>query len=214
MTANSRKISLIEDSEIHLEWFKCELLVDKTLNLVSADTTGREGLESVKAHKPELVLLDFQLKDLTGLEVARRIKAYDPGIKIFMLTAHTEQSILERLMHDKNVDAISIKGSPNIERDFLIAIHSVLQGNPHLDSSILTQLRESRVFPGIQELTSREFEVFIQISCGKKDTEIAKDLFIELSGVRNLKSRIAKKIKDDNIKRLIKSLLENANVEE
>lgn len=203
-------ISIIEDSHIHAEWLKAIISDFSTIRIVSFDDNGKNGLLSIKTHHPELVLLDFQLKDITGMEVSKRIKLFNNNIKIFILTAHTEISIIERLIADKNIDAIGIKGSPYFEENFLPAIFQICKGGTYLDPSLLGKLRESMVLKGLSSLTKREFEIFIQINIGKDDFKIAHDLNIEVSHVRNMKSKIVKKIKDDNVDSLITKLIENA----
>lgn len=205
------RISIIEDSQIHMEWLKQELLEDCRFHVVSADFLGRQGLESIKLHKPDLVLLDFQLKDMTGLEVSKRIKNYEPNTKVFTLTAHTEISILERIINDKSIDAIAVKGSPYFENNFIASIENVIKGGTYLDPSLLKKLREIKISHGLRQLTKREFEVFIQANIGKTDSQIAEDLSVEESHIKNLKSRIAKKIKDDNVNSLLLKLMKNAN---
>ncbi len=132
-------------------------------------------------------------------------------IKNFALTAHTEISIIERIINDKNIDALAIKGSHYFEVNFLSAIIHVLEGGTYLDPSLLKNLRESKNSNGLDKLTKREFEVFIQSNAGKADDRIAADLCVELSHVRNLKSRIAKKIKNEDISHLILKLIKNSH---
>lgn len=76
---------------------------------------------------------------------------------------------------------------------------------------MLKNLRESRNLSGLNELTSREFEIFIQSHSGKPDEKIAGDLCVEISHVKNLKSRIAKKVKDNKIDNLILKLINNSH---
>jgi DNA-binding NarL/FixJ family response regulator len=205
------KISIIEDSEIHREWLKTELSENPRFDIVSVDNFGRKGIESVRLLEPHLVILDFQLEDVTGLEVSKRIKAYNDSIKIFVLTAHIEISIVERLINDKNIDAIAIKGSHYFENNFLSAIDHVIDGGTYLDPSLLRKLRESKNLSGLSKLTKREFEIFIQASSGKTDSKIAEDLHVELAHVKNIKSRVAKKIKGDDIDNLLSRLAQNSN---
>lgn len=203
------KLSIIEDSEIHREWLKVELSFDSSIQIVSIDSLGKQGIASVKHKKPHIALIDFQLKDMTGLEVLKRIKAHDTTIKTFMITAHTESSIIERMCHDKNIDALSIKGSRYFDENFLTAIHDVAMGGTYLDPSLLKNLRESKRSNSLNRLTKREFEIFIQANTGKSDLNIANDLCVEVPYVRNIKSKIAKKVKDINLDPLLLKLLKN-----
>lgn len=205
------KVSIIEDSEIHREWLKTELTSEKKIQVISTNRFGRDGIESVRHHEPGIVLVDFQLEDMTGLEVSKRIKSTNPHIKIFALTAHTEISIIERIISCKNIDAIAIKGSHYFEANFISAIIHVIGGGTYLDPSLLNNLRESRNSNGLNTLTNREFEIFIQSNAGKSDDKIADDLCVEVSHVRNLKSRIAKKIKTNDIDNLISKLINNSH---
>ncbi len=204
------KISIIEDSEIHSAWITTEIMDDESFEIVSNNVLGREGLEAIKFYQPDLVILDFQLEDMTGLEVAKRIKAQNRAIKIFMLTAHTEMSILERIISDKNIDAIAIKGSYYLGENLLIAIKHIIQGGTYLDPSLLNKLRESKKLSGLNNLTKREFEIFIQVNIGKSDSCIANDLCVELSHIKNIKSKIIKKTHGHDITNLLSSLITNA----
>jgi DNA-binding NarL/FixJ family response regulator len=205
------KISIIEDSEIHREWLKAELDSNSDFEVVSIDCLGRKGIESIRLYTPDLAILDFQLEDMTGLEVSKRLKAYNENIKIFVLTAHTEISIIERIINDKNIDAIAIKGSPYLEVNLMSAIKQIMQGGGYLDPILLKKLRESKNLNGLSELTKREFEIFIQSNIGKADCKIAEDLCVELSHIKNIKSKITKKIKNVDIGGLLSKLVENAN---
>lgn len=208
---NLFKVSIIEDSEIHREWLKTELIDSPKLKVVSTNSLGRDGIESAKKHKPDLVILDFQLQDMTGLEVAKRIKSYYSNIKIFVLTAHNESSIIERIINHRDIDAIAIKGSPYFEINFLTALTHIIEGGTYLDPSLLNNLRKTKNINGLNKLTQREFEVFIQANSGKCDDQIALDLCVELSHVRNLKSRITKKIKKDSVSNIILKLVNNSH---
>lgn len=205
------KISIIEDSEIHVTWLKAELQAHIDFEIASLDSKAKSGIQSVKQHNPDVVILDFQLDDMTGLDVARRITTHNEQIKIFMITAHTEITIIKRLIDDKSIKGVAIKGSFYFSDNLKMAIKSISSGGVYLDPSLLSKLRESSSSNGINDLTRREFEVFIQTSGGKSDIKIAHDLNVEMAYIKNIKSKIAKKIKDSNAHYLIAKLAENAN---
>lgn len=204
------KISIIEDSLIHQEWLKSFIGGQPSLSLIDIAACGKQGIVSAKENLPDLVIVDFQLKDMTGLEVSKRIKAYAERTKIFILTAHTERSIIERLIEDKNIDAIGIKGSSYFEANFLPAIHRVCAGETYIDPSLLSKVRSSEKMSQTGTLSKREFEIFIQTNLGKSDLEIAGDLNVEVSHVKNMKSKILKKTKKERVANLLIKLIENA----
>ncbi|MEO8402296.1 MAG: hypothetical protein ABI597_10990 [Gammaproteobacteria bacterium] len=95
--------------------------------------------------------------------------------------------------------------------NLLSAIKIVATGGVYLEPSLLEKLRETSRSNGISYLTSREFEVFIQSCSGKTDKKIAADLYVELPYIKNIKSKIAKKIKNTNVDTLLNKLIENSN---
>jgi DNA-binding NarL/FixJ family response regulator len=197
------RISVIDDCDMHKLWLESILVNHLHAELVSADDTGRAGIESVKMKQPSLVLLDFKLADLTGIEVARRIKACNAAIKIFMLTAYTKASIIDRIFFNKNIDGLAIKGSHYFELNLPSAIKQVLAGSHYLDPSLLRQLRQLKNEDDFSKLTQREFEIYAQLNMGKSDVKIANDLCVEVAHVKNMKSRIMKKMKNENIYSLL-----------
>ena len=92
------KILIIEDSEIHSEWLKEMIKEDTKLSLLDGYSNGKDGLSAAREYQPDLVLLDFKLTDITGLEVAKKLKIYVERIKVFMITAHTEPFIIKRII--------------------------------------------------------------------------------------------------------------------
>ena len=70
---------------------------------VYAADTGREGLEVLEKHKPELVLLDMKLPDMSGIQVLKICKEKYPAIKVIVNTGYVDQNIIdeaERLGRD------------------------------------------------------------------------------------------------------------------
>ena len=202
-------ITIVEDSRIHAEWLNAELS-DNNFSVLNIYQYGKEAILAIKASTPDLVILDFQLKDITGLEVAKKIKLFNSAIKIFMLTAHTEISIINRIITDKNIDALGIKSSPYFESNLISAILHICDGGTYLDPSLLGKLRESSSETNLTALTQREFEIFIQLNIGKSEEQISHYLNIELASVRNLNSKIAKKINRTKLAPLVSKLVKNA----
>lgn len=204
------RISIIEDSEIHAEWIRASFEDDENFKIVHCTHLARMGIEAARLIPPDVAIIDFQLKELTGLEVAKRLKARHEETKVFMITAHTEISIIERIFTDKNIDALAIKGSQYFDANLKSATKNVFTGGHYLDPSLFSILRAAGN-NGISDLTSREFEIFIQSGAGKPDERIAADLCVELAYIRNTKSKIAKKINDTNLDNLLRKLIENLN---
>lgn len=203
-------LSIIANSEASIEKFVQMLFEPPKYSIVSIDKLGRGGIQSVKIHQPSLVLLDFQLKDITGLEVAKRIKAHLPECRIFSFLEFSDVSIIDRLAGEKNIDGIAFKGSRYFQENFRKSLDQVLDGEGYIDPVLFDFVRMPTEGNGLRNLTKREFEIFIQINSGKSEIAIAGDLNVEPSHIKNIKSRINKKIRPAEIVNLTTQLAKNA----
>ena len=209
MTEQLMSVAIIEDSDIHRVLFYEKLAENKQFYVVSQDKLGRAGIESVRKHHPNIVVLDFQLPDITGIEVSKRIKSYCPAVKILAVTAHTEKTIVEKIIQDKNVDGVGIKGSHYFQNAFVDIVASVARGSSYIDPSLLNVFRGTKDVTGLSQLTKREFEIFMQMSAGKSDDAIARDLCIDILHVKNMRSKVSKKTNQGVIRTITQKVAEN-----
>ena len=102
---------LIVDDEIEI----CNLFVKafSENNKVHTANTGARALELFKAESPEIVVLDLQLPDMSGIEVLRRIKSVSPGAVVIMLTAYGSA--------DNTVEAMRLGAYEFINKPFELA---------------------------------------------------------------------------------------------
>lgn len=196
-TSNIINISILEDSEIHLRWILEKVNKISNFHVKSTNMSGVNGLASIRRHQPDVVIVDFQLKDITGLEFARKAKVFLPNIKIFSLTAHTELEILKKIVFSEYIDGIAIKGSDYFDDNFKKSIEDVYAGGSYIEPSILNIFRthEPRV-EAIVGLTKREYEVYMQSNFGKNNIEIASSLNVDVAHVANIKSKVKKKLNE------------------
>lgn len=212
MIAKGIRVSIIEDNNAHMEWLKLEISSGPNTELVSADFQGKAGIESTKKLKPDILLLDFQMRDMTGLEVIRRVKQYRKEIKILVMTALMEPTILNHIS-EMDIEGIVIKGSPYSTDNFLKILDDVMQGQTYIENflyGILIKRRNDE----LQKLTPKEMEIFYQLNMGKSIPEIAQDLNIEIATVNNQKSLIAKKVRLSDSKSLMNKLKDNLNLKD
>jgi len=115
MSENSHiKVMIVEDQPSFQELVHLVLSLDSQFEIVYTAGTGEEGLENVKDANPDLVLVDFRLPGIDGLETAKRMKEQIPGIKIAMVTAHTEE-VLARLAKEAAILEVIPKSTFSLE---------------------------------------------------------------------------------------------------
>jgi len=97
----SKKIVIVDDEAGIVEEVR-DFLTDEGYDVHCADT-GREGIELIKKIKPDLVLLDMKLPDMSGLDVLRKCKEVAPQTKVIVNTGYVDQKVIdetERLGRD------------------------------------------------------------------------------------------------------------------
>lgn len=189
------------------------------ISIITEAESGKEGIEKVKVHKPDVVIIDVGLNDISGVEAAKRILAEQGDVKIMMLTSHLRESdIMESLK--AGVYAYVLK---DINSDMLaMVLRSVNEGAMWLDPKVVPVIRESGngMIPAKAKnranfkashgnLTEREYEVLKLVVDGKSNYEIAQILKIsEHTSKAHVCNIIQKLVVDDRTQAAVKAIKE------
>ena len=85
------KIAIIDDQEEVREVL--DLFLSKKGFVVIQAKNGREGIDLVRQHKPDLVLLDSKMPDIDGMEVLKKIREFDKGVTVVMLSGSDSEEL-------------------------------------------------------------------------------------------------------------------------
>lgn len=166
--------------------------------VVAEGSNGREAIDLVKTHRPDIVLMDLNMPDMDGIEACRRIKECDAGAKVIALTVCEEiDRITEAL-------AAGAKGYilKNTDLESLARIiRGVHEGKAYIDPAVATGLidrytsfAQQAEVRDASPLSERETEVLSLVSKGKTNREIAEELFISEKTVKNHVTSILRKL--------------------
>ena len=89
------RILVVDDNPAVRHYLRSLLEQQSTWQVCDEARTGAEALERVKNNPPDMILLDFQMPDLNGLDVARQISEIFPEIPILMVTIHLSKQLAE-----------------------------------------------------------------------------------------------------------------------
>jgi len=191
------KILLVDDHGLLREALKVFIEREQGFTVIGEASTGKEAIEYTRNLRPDIVILDLALPDSDGLEVIPRLKAIHDSIKILVLTSFDEE--------EKIFEALSAGASGYIIKTafsarLIKAIHEVSKDLLALPPTVAQKLlRRFTASKSPQKnkgvlLSSRELEILGQLVQGKKNKEIARDLFISERTVRNHVSKILSKL--------------------
>ncbi len=116
------RIMVVEDAPEFQELVVLTLTLEPHLNVDFIASSGEEALDAFDRVAPDLVLLDFRLPGIDGLETARRMKQRRRDVKIALVTAYTEE-VLKRAAHKAHVEAVIPKTDFSLTR-ILDVLHS------------------------------------------------------------------------------------------
>jgi DNA-binding NarL/FixJ family response regulator len=205
------RIILAEDHILFRELIKKSLGEIPDIEVVGEVSDGLQLIQSIKALKPDMVIVDIGMPVMSGLEAARIIKKDYRGIKVLLLTMYNSKDHLKHALEAK-VDGYLVK--ENAFKDLVTAIEMVRKDKLYI-SNIMSQrivdfvVNESwseKLESGV--LSSREKEVLKYFAQGKSCKEIAEILSISHFTVRNhvtkIKAKLSMKKDIDIVKYAIK----------
>jgi DNA-binding NarL/FixJ family response regulator len=187
-------------------------LAEAGYEVVAAVGEGQQAVRVAAAVRPELVVLDLQLPDLSGVEVARRLAASDPPPRVLVLSASGEQ--------DDVLAAVKAGASGYLlksasKEEFLEAVRRTAGGDavftPGLAGLVLGEYRRLAAQPApdvAPRLTERETEVLRLVAKGLSYKQIAERLVLSHRTVQNHVQNTLNKLQLHNRVELVRYAIE------
>jgi DNA-binding NarL/FixJ family response regulator len=151
---------------------------------------GRELLERVVARRPQLVLTELHLPQVSGIEAAKRIIRHMPGTRVLFLSGQAEQSQVRAAVKTGASGFLSKGGEP---AELELAIRAVMRGQLYISPSVSLHAIERRRAQRVEEsviLSARQREVLRLVGRGKTTKEIASLLNIGSKTVETHRARL------------------------
>ena len=172
------KILVADDHALLRVGLNTMLSTQPDMTVVGEAGNGRDAVARAKELKPDVVVMDLMMPKLDGAEATRQIVEALPETKVVILTSYGTSADLVRAITNGAVGA-QMKGSP-IET-LLKAIRTVVSGERAIAAEILRFLRENTT---PTDLSKRQQEVLLGVSKGRTSDQIADDLGISASAVK------------------------------
>ncbi|MCB0111048.1 MAG: response regulator transcription factor [Caldilineaceae bacterium] len=161
----------------------CALLErDPDIIIVAEATNGAEVLPLIEEHKPDVLVLDIEMPQLTGVEVARQIKMKKLAVRVLALSAYVDEHYVQKVLQSGAAGYLMKEEAPTMIVD---AVRGVARGEEGWMSRRAVAQMNSLVHREENDdaLTPREQEVLQLVAAGKTNQEIARALQISESTV-------------------------------
>lgn len=208
--SNSIRVVLADDHVFVRDGIKSLLENVANIEVVGEAIDGADALEVVAANKPDLLIVDIRMPNLTGIEVVEKLRNDNNDVKIIMLSMHeSEEYVLKSIK--AGADGYLLKGSS--KEEFLKALYTVAAGGKYfsgdISSILIGQLTSASVSLEPKQnlgeemmITKREKEILALLLSGKGNKEIAEALEISKRTAEVHRFNLMKKLKVKNLMEL------------
>ncbi|WP_395733251.1 response regulator [Prosthecobacter sp.] len=194
-------VLLAEDHMIVREGLRALLKLETDIEVIGEAENGRQAVELARKLCPDLVVMDIAMPSLNGMEATRQILQAQPGIKVLILSAHSDDAYVALVM------AIGASGyliKQTAAHILPRAIREIHRGSTFF-SPIIAKRRnhhrqkaqergELRTAKDTEQLTSRESEVLQLIAEGRANKETAEELHISIKTVEKHRQSLMNKL--------------------
>ncbi len=217
-------VIIIEDFKLTRVGLRCALNANEDINVVAESENAADGLELIKKHVPDIVLMDLGLAGMNGIEATVKVKEInknikDKDIKVIALTSHDrEEEVIAALSSGamayclKDIDPAKLA---DVIRDVNngvcwldpVIARKALDAFPKQETVGI--LKDKTAEEGRIPLTDREFEVLKHLVDGKSNTEIAKELIVSVHTAKaHVCSILQKMCVNDRVQAAVKAVKE------
>jgi DNA-binding NarL/FixJ family response regulator len=189
------RVIVVDDDQLVEMSLKTILESDNQIEVVGCGHDGSDAIALYERDKPDLVFMDIQMKNVSGLEAAEQIMKKDPAAKILLLTTFSDDEYIVKAL------SIGVKGYI-LKRDFeaiIPAVKAVIGGQSVFGGEIVSKIpvlakTRSQFSYEDYDINEKEQEIITQVATGKSNREIADTLFLSEGTVRNYISTILDKL--------------------
>jgi DNA-binding NarL/FixJ family response regulator len=194
------KIFITDDHYMIIEGIRSLLMGDEAIEWTGHATNAESCLAFLQQQQPDVILMDINLPDKSGIDLCKEVKSLYPGIRIIALSSFNQQSFIQKMI-DNGASGYVLK---NATKEALKeAIESVMVGGIFLSPEVATTIEKAKD-SGIPVITKREKEVLILISEGLTNSAIAEKLFVSVTTVDTHRKNLLSKFEAKNTATLIK----------
>jgi len=169
------KIAIVEDNKVIRESLTEFVHADPECRCVCACATAEEALKVFPKHEPEIVLMDIQLPNMSGIDCIAQLKQMLPSVQIIMVTVYEDT---ERIFKALSMGACGYLLKRCAPEELISAIREVRQGGAPMSREIARKVIASFQEPAtaateVEDLTAREREILELLASGFPNKEIA-----------------------------------------
>ncbi len=219
LASSSIRILIADDHDMVRAGLRALLEAENDFEVCGEARDGREALKEAYRLSPDVVILDFSMPGMNGLEVTRRIRKALAKTEVLVLTAYDSEQLARSLL---SAGALGYMSKSDADQDLVVAVHSVYQRRPFFNSRVARMVLEGYLklvsdtsptgeFP--YPLTAREREVLQLLAEGKSNREVGSLMGITVKTAETHRAALMRKLGLDSLSDLVRYAVRNRVIE-
>lgn len=168
---------------------------DRSIGHIGETASGNETLERLRSEAWDLVMLDINMPDRSGIDILRHIRSGYPNTRVLVMSGFAEKLYAINVLRAGASGYLSKDQAPE---EILRAVHTVLAGrrfvSEALSEMLVDALDEPTDRPLHASLSQREFQILCKLAVGRSISEIADELFLSVKTVSTYRARVLEKM--------------------
>jgi len=167
---------------------------EEGIDLLAECDRGEDAIRLVREHQADVLLIDMEIPDLGGLEVARRLRRTDGSSQVILMGVHAEGPIPARALESGASGYLTRGCAPP---EVVKAVRRAAEGRRYVDAEVAQSMIIDRLNPGqspIATLTARELTVMVMVCSGYDRQTISERLCLSPKTVSTYRTRIMRKL--------------------
>jgi len=213
MTPAPLRIVVVDDHAVVRRGVRALLESHAGWEVVAEATTGREAVEAVKQHRPEIVVMDLSLPELNGLEATRQIVHESQQTEVLVLTMHHSEQLAREVL---KAGARGYVLKSDADENLITAVEALRQHKPFLTSGVTEFMLDGFLKDAggpddasRDTVTPREREIIQLLAEGQSNKEAAASLGVSVKTIEAHRANIMRKLRLRSVSDLVRYAIRN-----
>lgn len=198
------KVFIIDDHQLIIEGIRSLLETEKDIEWTGSVKLPEELMHSLKKEQPDVLLMDINLPQKSGLDLCKEVRQKYPAIHVIGISTSEQPSIIRKMI-ENGASGYLLKDAS--KKEIIEALHTVVSGKTYVNFSVAQALKSKTPDESLPVLTRREKEVLDLIAEGFTNQEIADKLFLDVTTINSHRKNMLTKYHVKNTAALVKLAL-------
>jgi two-component system invasion response regulator UvrY len=194
-SAPKKRVLIVDDHALVRAGFRELIDATEDLEVAAEAGTAASALELATSNDFDVVMLDISLPDASVVETVTLLQRRRPNLPILIVSMHAEEQYAVNLLRAGASGFFSKAGEA---KDLLDALRTIVSGRKYISRSLAEALALEASGhapePPHRQLSNREFQIFVQLACGKTVTQIADEVHLSVKTISTYRTRILQKM--------------------